>query len=61
MTLSLLFWLIVPLLVAIALIDIATASTSRRARILRRSGFSQQAIANRLGVSRYKVRQYLTA
>jgi predicted transcriptional regulator len=61
MTLSLLFWLIVPLLVAIALIDIATASTSRRARILRRSGFSQQAIANRLGVSRYRVRQYLAA
>jgi predicted ArsR family transcriptional regulator len=61
MTLSLLFWLIVPLLVAIALIDLATASPSRRARILRRSGFSQQAIANRLGVSRYKVRQYLTA
>jgi hypothetical protein len=61
MTLSLLFWLIVPLLVAIALIDLATASPDRRARILRRAGLSQQAIADRLGVSRYKVRQYLTA
>ena len=61
MTLSLLFWLIVPLLVAIALIDLATASPSRRAQLLRRAGLSQQAIANRLGVSRYKVRQYLTA
>jgi DNA-binding GntR family transcriptional regulator len=61
MTLSLLFWLIVPLLVVVALIDLATASPSRRARILRRAGLTQQAIADRLGVSRYKVRQYLAA
>jgi predicted ArsR family transcriptional regulator len=58
-TLSLLFWLLVPLLVVVAIIDLATASESRRARILRRDGLSQQAIANRLGVSRYKVRFYL--
>jgi len=43
----------------VAIIDVATASESRRARILRRDGLSQQAIANRLGVSRYKVRLYL--
>jgi predicted transcriptional regulator len=60
-TLSLLFWLLAPLLVVVAIIDLVTASESRRARILRRSGLSQQAIASRLGVSRYKVRQYLTA
>jgi predicted transcriptional regulator len=60
-TLSLLFWLIVPLLVAIALVDLATASPSRRAQLLRRAGFSQRAIADRLGVSRYRVRQYLAA
>jgi len=60
-TLSLLFWLLVPLLVVVAIIDLATASESRRARILRRDGLSQQAIANRLGVSRYKVRQLLVA
>jgi predicted ArsR family transcriptional regulator len=60
-TLSLVFWLLVPLLVAVAIIDLATASESRRARILRRDGLSQQAIANRLGVSRYKVRQWLVA
>jgi predicted ArsR family transcriptional regulator len=60
-TLSLLFWLLVPLLVVVAIIDLATASESRRARILRRDGLSQQAIANRLGVSRYKVRQWLVA
>jgi predicted transcriptional regulator len=58
-TLSLLFWLLVPLLVVVAIIDLTTASESRRARILRRDGLSQQAIANRLGVSRYKVRLYL--
>jgi predicted ArsR family transcriptional regulator len=58
-TLSLLFWLLVPLLVVVAIIDLATASESRRARILRRDGLSQQAIANRLGVSRYKVRLHL--
>lgn len=58
-TLSLLFWLLVPLLVVVAIIDLATASESRRARILRRDGLSQQAIANRLGVSRYRVRLYL--
>jgi hypothetical protein len=55
-TLSLLFWLLVPLLVLVALIDLATASTDRKARILRRDGLSQQAIASRLGVSRYRVR-----
>jgi hypothetical protein len=61
MTLSLLFWLIVPLLVAVALIDLATASPNRRAQLLRRTGLSQQAIADRLGVSRYRVRLYLAA
>ena len=59
MTLAALFWLIVPLLVAVALIDLATASPGRRARILRQSGLSQRAIAERLGVSRYRVRLYL--
>ena len=59
MTLSVLLWLIVPLLVAVALIDLATASPSRRAQLLRRTGLSQQAIADRLGVSRYRIRCYL--
>jgi len=59
MTLSLAFWLIVPVLVLIALIDLATASPARRAHIWQRSGLSQRAIAERLGVSRYRVRCYL--
>jgi hypothetical protein len=59
MTLAALFWLIAPLLVAVALVDLATASPARRAWILRQSGLSQRAIAERLGVSRYRVRLYL--
>ena len=61
MTLSLILWLALPLLVLVAIVDLATASESRRALILRRSGMSQTAIAARLGVSRYRVRQYLAA
>jgi len=55
-TFSLLFWLLAPLLVIVALIDLATISKARKARMLRRDGLSQQAIASRLGISRYKVR-----
>lgn len=61
MTLSLILWMILPVLVLIALIDLTTASPARRARILRRAGLTQQAIADRMGVSRYRVRQYLAA
>ena len=61
MTLSLILWLALPLLVLVAIVDLATASESRRALILHRSGMSQTAIAARLGVSRYRVRQYLAA
>lgn len=59
MTLAALFWLIVPILVLIAIVDLATASPDRRARIWRQSGLSQRAIAEKLGVSRYRVRLYL--
>ena len=59
MSLAALFWLIVPILVLIAIVDLATASPARRARIWRQSGLSQRAIAERLGVSRYRVRLYL--
>jgi DNA-binding CsgD family transcriptional regulator len=40
----------------VLLIDLATMGTERRARMLRRSGLSQAAIAQRLGISRYRVR-----
>jgi len=56
MTLTVFFWLLLPLLAVAALIDLATMSQSRRVRMLRRAGLSQSAIAARLGCSRYRVR-----
>jgi hypothetical protein len=49
-------WLLLPLLALVLLVDLATMSTERRAQMLRRSGLSQAAIAQRLGISRYRVR-----
>lgn len=56
MSLSFLFWGLLPLLLLVAVIDLATMSPERRIRLLRRSGMAQTAIANRLGISRYRVR-----
>lgn len=58
-TLFLVWKLFLPLLVLVAIIDWLTASTDRRARLLRRTGLSQQQIANRLNVTRYQVRKAL--
>jgi len=58
-TLSLFVWLLLPLLALVALVDLATMSPERRAQMLRRSGLTQAAIAQRLGVSRYRVRLLL--
>ena len=59
-TTFLLIWkLFLPLLVLVALIDWLTASTDRRARLLRQTGLSQQQIADRLHVSRYQVHKAL--
>jgi transcriptional regulator len=53
---ALFFWFGLPLLVLVAVIDCLTMSQSRRVCMLRRSGLTQTAIADRLGVSRYRVR-----
>ena len=59
-TALLLTWkLFLPLLFLVAIIDWLTASTHRRARLLRRTGLSQRQIADRLHVSRYQVRKAL--
>jgi len=58
-TLSLLFWLLLPLLFVVAVIDCATMSQPRRVRLLRSAGLSQSAIAERLQISRYRVRSAL--
>ena len=56
---ALLFWFGLPLLVLVAVVDYLTMSQSRRVRMLRRSGLTQTAIANRLQISRYRVRSAL--
>ena len=56
MTLSLIWWGLLPLLLLVAVIDCLTMSQSRRVRMLRRSGLTQGAIADRLQISRYRVR-----
>lgn len=61
MSLAFLFYVLFPLLLLIAVVDVLTMSDKRRANVWRRSGLSQAAIATRLGVSRYRVRQYLAS
>jgi len=57
---ALLIWkLLLPLLVLIAVIDWLTASDDRRIRILRRTGLTQRQIADRLTLTRYRVRKAL--
>ena len=50
------FWGFLPLLLLVAVVDLLTMSQPRRVRMLRRSGMTQTAIANRLQISRYRVR-----
>ena len=59
-TTCLLAWAAVLLLMPIIVLAWATESQGERARRWRRSGHSQQAIADRLGVTRYRVRQLLS-
>ena len=56
MTLSFVWAVLLPLFLLVVLIDLATMSPERRIRLLKRSGLSQRAIAERLGVTRYRVR-----
>ena len=60
-TLLVIWKLLLPLLFVVAVIDWITASDDRRIRILRRTGLSQQQIAARLNLSRYRVRRALAS
>jgi hypothetical protein len=61
-TTFLLIWkLLLPLLVLVALIDWLTASDQRRISILLRAGHSQRQIAARLNLTRYRVRKALAS
>lgn len=56
LTLSLVWKLLLPALLLVAVVDVLTQTRSQRIRRLHRSGLSQRSIASRLGVSRYAVR-----
>ena len=60
-TLLLIWKLFLPLLLVVAVIDWLTASDDRRVRILRRTGLSQRQIADRLHITRYRVRVALAS
>lgn len=61
-TTVLVIWkLLLPLLVLVALIDWLTASTDRRVRVLAHAGHSQRQIATRLNLTRYRVRRALAS
>jgi DNA-binding CsgD family transcriptional regulator len=54
-----LLWVLTPLLIILAVIAWATETNRDRARRWRRQGLSQARIAERLGCSRWRVRQML--
>ncbi len=58
-TLLVIWKLLLPLLVLVAVLDWLTASTDRRVRLLARTGLTQRQIADRLKVTRYRVRKAL--
>ncbi len=58
-TLLVIWKLLLPLLVLVAVLDWLTASTDRRVRLLARTGLTQRQIAARLNLTRYRVRKAL--
>lgn len=58
-TLLVIWKLLLPLLFLVAVIDWLTASDDRRIRVLHSTGLSQRQIADRLNITRYRVRQAL--
>ena len=53
--------LFLPLLLVVAVIDWLTASDDRRVHVLHRTGLSQRQIADRLNITRYRVRVALAS
>jgi hypothetical protein len=60
-TLLVIWKLLLPLLLVVAVIDWLTASDDRRVRVLHHTGLSQRQIADRLNITRYRVRQALAS
>jgi hypothetical protein len=57
--LALVWKLLLPALLLVAVVDVLTQSQPQRIRRLHRAGLSQRLIASRLGVSRYQVQKAL--
>ena len=53
---ALIFKFFIPLLILVALIDLLSQTQAQRIQRLARAGNSQRAIAEQLGITRYKVR-----
>ena len=60
-TLLVIWKLLLPLLFVVAVIDCLTMTPDRRVRVLHSSGYSQRQIADRLNLTRYRVRQALAS
>jgi IS30 family transposase len=60
-TLLVIWKLLLPLLLVVAVIDWLTASDDRRIRVLHSTGLSQRQIADRLNITRYRVRRALAS
>lgn len=60
-TLLVIWKLLLPLLFMVAVIDWLTSSDDRRIRVLHSTGLSQRQIADRLNLSRYRVRRALAS
>lgn len=52
--------LLLPLLLVVALVDVLTQTQPQRIKRLSGAGYSQRCIAERLNITRYRVRQALT-
>lgn len=59
-TLAFLWKFFAVFLIVVAVIDLLTMSQSRKVSLYRARGYSQKAIAERLGISTYKVRKLIT-
>ena len=60
-TLLVIWKLLLPLLLMVAVIDLLTMTPDRRIRFLHSTGLSQRQIVTRLNLTRYRVRQALAS
>lgn len=60
-TLLVIWKLLLPLLLVVAVIDLLTMTPDRRIRFLHSTGLSQRQIADRLNLTRYRVRRALAS